>query len=92
MSGKLLWIGDFNGDGRDDMMCHAPWNGHKWISLTNPDGSFPHFSWYAHVQAKILNRSFYQNVQLCHNSIFQDRVPQKLLEGNLGILLIAEPL
>ena len=28
---KLLLIGDFNGNGRDDMMCHAPWDGHKWI-------------------------------------------------------------
>ena len=70
MGGKLLWIGDFNGDGWDDMMCHAPWNGHKWISLTNPDGSFPHFSWYAHLQAIPLNGSCYQNVQLCQDSIF----------------------
>ena len=35
-----LFIGDFNGDGQDDMLCHNRAGGYKWIVLALPDGPF----------------------------------------------------
>ncbi|XP_048584416.1 neurogenic locus notch homolog protein 1 isoform X2 [Nematostella vectensis] len=42
-SGAKLLIGDFNGDGRDDMLCYD--NNRKWVSLAQPGGSFKGTSW-----------------------------------------------
>jgi hypothetical protein len=33
-SGAQLHIGDFNGDGRDDLLCHDTNTGHKWIAYS----------------------------------------------------------
>lgn len=42
--GSQLFLGDFNGDGRTDMLCHDT-KGYKWVSLANHDGSFSGTSW-----------------------------------------------
>ena len=47
--GQGLLIGDFNGDGRDDLLCHDSNNGHKWVALANTDGSFSGTSWLANL-------------------------------------------
>ena len=49
---QQLLIGDFNGDGRDDILCHQMSNGYKWISLAESDGSFSHTSWYETLEYK----------------------------------------
>jgi hypothetical protein len=36
-----LLLGDFNGDGRTDMLCHRLSDGHKWIAFAAVDGTFP---------------------------------------------------
>ncbi|MCG8554102.1 MAG: FG-GAP-like repeat-containing protein [Proteobacteria bacterium] len=40
-----LHIGDFNRDGHDDMLCHDPDHGNKWITLARRDGSFGRQDW-----------------------------------------------
>lgn len=45
-NGGQLLIGDFNGDGRDDMMCHDKNTGYKWTSLANIHGQFTGTSWH----------------------------------------------
>jgi hypothetical protein len=40
-----LLLGDFNGDGKTDMLCHEKANGYKWVSLAQPDGTFIGTSW-----------------------------------------------
>ncbi len=39
-SGAQLFIGDFNGDARDDLLCHHVTSGKKWIDLANASGHF----------------------------------------------------
>lgn len=41
----MLFEGDFNGDGKTDLLCHNPSNGYKWISFANNDGQFTGTSW-----------------------------------------------
>ena len=41
-----LFIGDFNGDGRSDMLCHNTRSGYKWIALANRDGHFDSTNWH----------------------------------------------
>jgi len=43
-SGAQLFIGDFNGDGRDDLMCHDT-SGKKYISHADQHGAFKGTSW-----------------------------------------------
>ncbi|WP_411026712.1 FG-GAP repeat domain-containing protein, partial [Salmonella sp. s54395] len=38
-SGASLFIADFNGDGKDDMLCHDS-AGHKWVALANCQSNF----------------------------------------------------
>lgn len=33
-------VGDFNGDGRSDFLCHLTSNGYKWVALADKDGQF----------------------------------------------------
>jgi hypothetical protein len=40
-----LHIGDFNGDSRDDMLCHDVGSGYKWVALASPAGRFTGTSW-----------------------------------------------
>ncbi len=41
-----LHIGDFNGDGRSDLLCHDVANGDKWIILADASGHFGLTNWY----------------------------------------------
>jgi hypothetical protein len=40
-----LFVGDFNGDGRDDMLCHDVADGRKWIDYAAADGTFGGTDW-----------------------------------------------
>ncbi|HEY3494991.1 MAG TPA: FG-GAP-like repeat-containing protein [Polyangiaceae bacterium] len=40
-----LSVGDFNGDGRDDLLCHDRANGDKWIDFANASGQFGGTDW-----------------------------------------------
>jgi hypothetical protein len=48
-AGAQLEIGDFNGDGRSDMLCHHTASGYKWISLASGSGQFAGTSWSANM-------------------------------------------
>lgn len=43
-TGRLL-IGDFNGDGRDDLLCHDTASGYKWIDYASSTGAFDGTDW-----------------------------------------------
>ncbi|XP_071945057.1 uncharacterized protein [Antedon mediterranea] len=45
VSGYDLYIGDFNGDGRSDMLCHRPQTGQIWVALVQPGGVFTANPW-----------------------------------------------
>ena len=60
-----LHLGDFNGDGRTDMLCHQHRTGLKWVSLANVDGSFTgdswhdeNFKWCGHSEGRLLVGDF----------------------------------
>ena len=40
-----LFIGDFNGDGHDDMLCHTRIGAYKRVALANTDGQFTGITW-----------------------------------------------
>ena len=42
---NTLMIGDVNGDGRDDLVCHDNVGGSIVVDLAQPDGSFPYDNW-----------------------------------------------
>ena len=44
-SGKRLFIGDANDDGRDDMLCHDISNGEKWLDYADSQGRFYGTDW-----------------------------------------------
>ncbi|KAJ8029346.1 hypothetical protein HOLleu_28718 [Holothuria leucospilota] len=39
-SGAELYIGNFNGDRRDDLLCHDSGTGRKWVALANRQSNF----------------------------------------------------
>lgn len=43
--GSELHLGDFNGDGRFDLLCHDS-SGYKWIALADVAGTFTGTSWH----------------------------------------------
>jgi len=43
---QSLLIGDFNGDGRDDMLCHDKRWGYKWIAYADKTGGFSGRFWH----------------------------------------------
>jgi hypothetical protein len=43
--GVQLHVGDFNGDGLDDMLCHNTTTGYKWIALAKAGGGFTGTDW-----------------------------------------------
>lgn len=45
-TGSLL-VGDFNGDGRSDLMCHDTASGYKWIAYATSSGNFTGTNWEA---------------------------------------------
>ena len=44
-AGAQLLLGDFNRDGRDDMLCHDRNTGHKWIARARGNGYFTGTDW-----------------------------------------------
>ena len=42
---QQLYIADFNGDGRDDMLCNSNGTEHKYIAFATTDGYFADISW-----------------------------------------------
>jgi hypothetical protein len=47
--GGALYIGDFNGDNRDDLLCHDVYNGWKWIAHATQSGTFTGTTWEANL-------------------------------------------
>ncbi len=45
LDSQELHIGDFNGDGRDDLLCHDVDSGYKWIDYANASGQFLGTNW-----------------------------------------------
>ncbi|XP_033111126.1 uncharacterized protein LOC117112167, partial [Anneissia japonica] len=45
-TGAQLFLGDFNGDGRTDLLCHDT-TGYKWVALASTSGTFSSTSWEA---------------------------------------------
>jgi hypothetical protein len=43
--GQRLSIGDFDGDLRDDLLCHDTYDGDKWIDLADDAGHFGNNDW-----------------------------------------------
>ena len=43
--GAQLHVGDFNGDGRDDLLCHDTLTGHKWLDYASASGHFLGTDW-----------------------------------------------
>lgn len=41
-----LYKGDFNGDGRGDLLCHDLANGNKWVDYADSNGGFDGTNWY----------------------------------------------
>lgn len=44
-NGATLSVGDVNGDGRDDLVCHNVSNGWKWVDYASSTGSFTGTDW-----------------------------------------------
>src|SRR5262245_27161875 len=44
-AGAQLFLADFNGDGRDDMLCHDT-AGNKWIDFADGYGQFGGTDWF----------------------------------------------
>lgn len=44
-SAQQLKMGDFNGDGRSDMLCHDTQSGFKWVALATNTGTFSGSNW-----------------------------------------------
>ena len=44
-AGSMLFVGDFNGDGRSDMLCHDS-KGSKWVALADIHGRFSGTTWH----------------------------------------------
>ena len=55
-SGCQLFIGDFNGDGKSDMLCHDGKLGRKWIAYSTASGNF---------QNAVI---WYRNMKWCYSS------------------------
>ena len=58
LSGQVH-LGDFNGDGRQDALCHDTKNGHKWIKLADEAGHYKTAGW-----QKAMGFCFGKNEQL----------------------------
>jgi hypothetical protein len=48
-SSGRLYTGDFNGDGRDDLLCHDVNNGYKWIAYAHGRNRFTGTDWQANL-------------------------------------------
>lgn len=75
-AGAALYIGDFNGDRRSDMLCHDSGTGYKWVALATAAGTFSGASWGApmkfcyHTGARLFVDDYNGDVRddlLCHD-------------------------
>jgi hypothetical protein len=75
-NGGRLFIGDFNGDDRDDLLCHRMSDGYKWIAHANSSGRFTgttwegNMNWCSHQGGSLLIGDFDGNNRddmLCHD-------------------------
>ena len=46
-NGGALYVGDFNGDGREDLLCHDKNTGYKWVDYADSNGHFNGTDWQA---------------------------------------------
>ena len=76
-SGAQLHIGDFNRDGRDDMLCHDTKTGYKWVAYGKGTGHFTGTDWHGnmrwcnHSSAQLLIGDFNRDRRddmLCHDT------------------------
>jgi hypothetical protein len=76
-AGGELHIGDFNGDGRDDMLCHDTSTGHKWVARARGNGRFngtdweAPLNWCSHASGELHIGDFNRNGRddmLCHDT------------------------
>ncbi|PIK61579.1 hypothetical protein BSL78_01504 [Apostichopus japonicus] len=77
-AGAELHIGDFNGDGKDDMLCHDTSTGYKWIAFANSQGNFAGrtsweagIGWCRHASAELHIGDFNgdgKDDMLCHDT------------------------
>jgi hypothetical protein len=74
-TGRVL-VGDFNGDGRDDLLCHDVGSGYKWIDFASTSGTFlgtdweRNANWCSHATAQLLVGDFNgdgRDDMLCHD-------------------------
>ncbi|MDQ7050937.1 MAG: FG-GAP-like repeat-containing protein [Enterobacterales bacterium] len=56
---RKLYIGDFNGDGRDDLLCHQS-DGKSWIDFANTRGLFNGTDWSRTSQRGAIDRAWCQ--------------------------------
>ena len=89
-AGSRLMIGDFNGDGRSDLLCYD--KNHKWISLAQPGGSFVGTSWdmatawCSHAGSSIYIADFNGDLRddlLCHDTVGRNWVMLAMAGGKL---------
>ncbi|KAJ8041164.1 hypothetical protein HOLleu_11902 [Holothuria leucospilota] len=76
--GEELYIGDFNGDGKDDLMCHDSETGYKWVALANYQNNFNNgtsweagLAWCHHSSAELHVGDFNgdrKSDMLCHDT------------------------
>ncbi|KAJ8023839.1 hypothetical protein HOLleu_36392 [Holothuria leucospilota] len=76
--GSQIHIGDFNGDGRSDMLCHNTHNGFKRVAIANTNGDFSgrtswqaSLGWCYHVNSKLYIGDFNgdgRDDMLCHDT------------------------
>ena len=71
-----LFVGDFNGDGRDDLLCHDIGSGKKWLDLADANGQFNgsdwsrDANWCSHATARLFVGDFNgdgRDDMLCHD-------------------------
>ena len=43
--GASLYIGDFDGDGQSDLLCHSGTDGRRWIDYADNAGRFGNIGW-----------------------------------------------
>ncbi|MFP2956776.1 FG-GAP-like repeat-containing protein [Myxococcus sp. 1LA] len=78
-AGTQLHVGDFNGDGRTDMLCHDSSNGNQWLAYTGSSGQpggggswEVRQTWCSHSSAQLHLGDFNgdgRTDMLCHDSI-----------------------
>jgi hypothetical protein len=89
---RNLVIGDFNADGRDDLLCHDVKDGHRWVDLANSSGQFGNTdatgtgAWCSHVGARLYVGDFNNDNRddlLCHDVNSGNKWVDYAVSGNV---------